>query len=163
MAGAIASLRPFTGTKDSPWELRHKARTGSERFLDAACEQWHTACQKRPASISACAGAGNSGVYAQTCWASILPVTANTTALHLLEPISIESKLMTVFDSCLLRHSSTVVTFQRNLSVATESFRPRAPDSTTSILLLLSLLARETPATPRNVSGTSNNKIRNRT
>ena len=46
IAGAIASLRPLTGTKVSPCELRHSARTGSERFLDTACEHWHTACQK---------------------------------------------------------------------------------------------------------------------
>src|SRR5208337_3643776 len=102
MAGAIASLRPFTGTKVSPCELRHTARTGSERFLDTACEQWHTACQKRSGFSSACEGAGNSGVYTPACWASISPVTVNTTALHLLEPISMASKLMMVFDSCLL-------------------------------------------------------------
>ena len=102
IAGAIASLRSFTGTKVSPCELRHRARTGSERFLDTACEQWHTACQKRSEFISARVGAGNSGVYAQACWASISPVSANTTALHLLEPISMASKLMMVFDSRLL-------------------------------------------------------------
>src|SRR5208282_709480 len=163
MAGAIASLRPFTGTKDSPCELKHNARTGSERFLDTACEQWHTACQKRSASISACAGAGNSGVYALACWVSILPVAANTTALHLLDPISMASKLMMVFGSCLLRNFSTIATIHRNVSVATENFRPRVPDSTTSTLLPLLLLGRETLDTPRNVSGTSNNNIRNRT
>src|SRR5271154_4737012 len=101
MAGAIASLRPFTGTKVSPCEFRHNARMGSGRFLDTACEQWHTACQKRSGFISACAGAGNSGGYAQECWAMILPVTANTTALHRLEPISMASKLMMVCDSRL--------------------------------------------------------------
>src|ERR1700733_4689739 len=47
----------------------------------------------------------------------------------------------------------------RNLSAATESIRPRTPDSTTSILLLPT----ETRATPRNAPGTSNNKIRKRT
>src|SRR5271155_1452604 len=98
MAGAMASLRPFTGTKVSPCELRHTARMGSEIFLDTAREHWHTACQKRSGSSSACEGAGNSGAYALACWASIWPVTANTTALHLLEPISMASKLMMVFD-----------------------------------------------------------------
>jgi hypothetical protein len=44
----------------------------------------------------------------------------------------------------------------RNLSAAIESVRPRTPDSTTSILLLL--LPTETLATPRNASGTSTNK-----
>src|SRR5208282_2149450 len=116
MAGAIASFRPFTGTKVSPCELRHNARTGSDRFLDTACEQWHTACQKRSGFISARVGAGNSGVYAQECWVSILPVAANTTALHLLDPISMASKLMMVFDSCLLRNCSTIATIHRNLS-----------------------------------------------
>src|SRR5208282_7154 len=86
MAEAIASLCPFTGTKVSPCEFRHNARTGSERFLDTACEQRHTACQKRSGWISACEGAGNSGVYALACWLRISPLTENTTALHLLEP-----------------------------------------------------------------------------
>src|SRR5271155_6174603 len=96
----MASLRPLTGTNVSPCEFKHSARTGSERFLETACEHSHTACQKRSTFISACAGAGNSGVYPQECCASILPVTANTTALHLLEPISMASRLMMVFDSC---------------------------------------------------------------
>ena len=103
---------------------------------------------------------------------SISPVSANTTALHLLEPISMASKLMMVFDCHLLyregvssncwdtsRSAQGKTSLHRNLSAATESFRPRAPDSTTSIFLL----AMETLATPRNVSGTLNNKIRNRT
>src|ERR1700686_1511525 len=94
MAGPIGSLLPSTGTKVSPCELRHMARTGSERFLDTACEHWQTACQKLSGFISAWEGAGKSGEYARSCCASISPVTAKTTALHLLEPISMASKLM---------------------------------------------------------------------
>ena len=129
-----------------------------------------SACQKRSASISACEGEGNSGAYAQVCWASISPVTANTTALHRLEPISTASRLMMGFRFLLRQHDrhfiqtagthiTTIGTIHRNLSAATESFRPRPPDSTTSIFLL----AMETSPTPRNVSGTSNNIIRKRT
>src|ERR1700722_6203166 len=99
MAGATGSLLPCTGTKVSPCELRHMARTGSERFLNTACEDtarehWQTARQKRSGSISAWEGAGKSGEYAQSCCVSISPVAAKTTALHLLDPISMASKLM---------------------------------------------------------------------
>src|ERR1700733_3029310 len=98
MAGAIATLCSLTGTNVSPCEFRQSARTGSERFFAADCTERHTACQKRSGFISACEGAGNSGAYAQVCWASILPVSANVTALHLLDPISTASKLIRGFN-----------------------------------------------------------------
>ena len=172
MAGAIASLCPFTGTKVSPCEFRHSARTGSERFLDTACEHPHTACQKslgiylrlRRSGELRCVRAGVLAQYLTRHRKYHGFASARTDIngkqthdgfrFHLLCREGVSSNC---WDTS--RSAQGKTSLHRNLFAATESFRPRAPDSTTSIFLFVM----ETLATPRNISGTSNNKIRNRT